>query len=212
MVTMSASRAMDFNRTYEFGYAFNRGCFHFDSAHEIDAKGLLLGHEVPHEPVLFRRQSGQRTCDVMGTTYAALSLVSKPLIDVLVRRRFTGWSTFPVRLLDGHEQEIEGYVGLSVTGRAGPIDRKRARIELDPPLVPKGRPTYIEVGMYFDPDTWDGSDFFVPDGTTAVCVVSGVKEALEESAFTNVALTPLAYYQMNRYSEPPPGREVISRE
>ena len=46
-------------------------------------------------------------------------------------------------------------------------------------------------GIFFDESTWDGSDFFVPEGTAMVCVTARVKEALEKSDLQNFALTSL---------------------
>ena len=139
----------------------------------------------------------------MGATFVAILLISERFLDTLLEVRATGWGTYPVRPYDRAGLELPGYHGLAVTGRAGPIDRSRSRIELLPPPVPEEQAMYAEIGMYFDPGTWDGSDIFMPEGTLAVCVVERVKQALEERKLTNIEFTPLSERRGKLYSEAP---------
>jgi hypothetical protein len=60
---------------------------------------LARGEESPSEPIEFVRDEGRKLHDVIGTTYATLSLVSERFLDVLREHSFTGWTTFPVRVL-----------------------------------------------------------------------------------------------------------------
>lgn len=47
-------------------------------------------------------------------------------------------------------------------------------------------------GLYFDPDTWDGSDIFMPGGRTGwVFVLDHVRDALEKAHVKNVAFQRL---------------------
>lgn len=203
---MSASE-LDFNHIYRIGMAFKSEALNFEAVQEIeDPEKLLRGEIRPGAPIAFRPTSGTRPQDLMGETHAMLKLVSERLIDTLLDERATGWSTFPVRLYGTEGNELLGYAGLAVTGRAGPIDRSKSRIELLPPPVPQGKPTYAELGMYFDPETWDGSDIFIPEGTSAVCVVERVKQALERRKLMNISFKPLTEYQMMLHSEYPKER------
>jgi hypothetical protein len=206
---MSISNGVDFSRTYEMDHAFRPGVFHFEVISVIgNSEAILKGGEQPLGELEFRAMKGSRPADVMGTTLLSLRLVSQRFADLLLDNRFTGWHTHPVNLYDKKGNSIEGYQCLVVTGRAGPIDRSRSHIRLDPPPVPQGAPTYVEVGMYYDPDSWDGSDIFIPQSTTAICVAERVKDAVEKAGLTNVQFTALSDFQGNRFSELPPGREL----
>lgn len=196
---------LDFNHIYIMSYIFPRGgTLHFEPVGDIeDPLKLLLGEVKPGRPIEFRRYSGSKPKDIMGATYAAILLVSDRFIDALVEVKATGWGTYPVRLYDKTGSELPGFHGLAVYGRAGPIDRTKSRIELIPPPVPQGQAMYAEIGMYFDPESWDGSDIFIPEGTAAVCVVERVKQALEQRKLTNIYFEPLSARQGKLFSEPP---------
>lgn len=204
MTSIAASKSLDFSRIYDLGYAFSRGALHFEAVGGIeDPDKLLRGELRPRHPIEFQPESGSKARDLIGETYATLQFVSEAFINALLEERVTGWGTYPVRLYDKAGLELPGYHGLAVTGRAGPIDHSKSRIELDPPAVPTGHPTYVERGIYFDHETWDGSDVFIPEGTRAVCVVERVKRALEKRKLTNLHFTPLSELPGMRYSEHP---------
>lgn len=62
------------------------------------------------------------------------------------------------------DELLDGFWGLEFPGRCGPLDEERVR------LVDKQYPGGVfpvRVGMYFDEKSWDGSDFFMSDDTTA---------------------------------------------
>ncbi|MCO6436247.1 MAG: hypothetical protein J5J06_04075 [Phycisphaerae bacterium] len=110
---------------------------------------------------------------------------------------FTGWSTYEVKVF-GKTDEITGYKGLSVLGRCGPTDDSKARLVwVEPNPEHMGMPglpvTAVQqkFGLYFDPDTWDGCDFFLPEGSAWIFVTERVAKALKKARATNVSLTPL---------------------
>jgi hypothetical protein len=51
--------------------------------------------------------------------------------------------------------------------------------------------THAARGRYFDPETWDGSDIFSPEGTAHLIVTESAKLALEEARATNWLLVAL---------------------
>jgi hypothetical protein len=186
------------------GSGWKRTAMRFEPFTEIEKPlKVLVGKLRPRYPIEFRWDTGSKPQDLMGTTHAILDLVSECFIDTLLEERASGWSTYPVRLYDKAGLELPGYVGLAVTGRAGPVDRSKSRIELLPPPVPQGQAMYAEIGMYFDPESWDGSDIFIPEGTAAVCVVERVKRALEKRKLTNIEFEALSEREGQLYSEHP---------
>ncbi|MEI6511383.1 MAG: hypothetical protein WCO25_05085 [Candidatus Uhrbacteria bacterium] len=46
--------------------------------------------------------------------------------------------------------------------------------------------------MFFDKETWDGTDLFIPEGTAMVVVSEPVKLAIEKAKLTNVECNRLS--------------------
>jgi uncharacterized protein DUF1629 len=158
-----------------------------------NAFALVLGEERPAEPIEFVRSQGRIPYDLIGTTWAVVDLVSAKFRGVLEEHGFTGWTTFPVRIIVDDDQEaLHGYEGLAVTGRCGALDDSLSeRVTLPPPVV-GGREAAGLRGLCFPPDSWDGSDVFTHEGRAGVCVVERVKDALEHAGVTNVKFSRLS--------------------
>lgn len=116
--------------------------------------------------------------DVIWTGIAAPVLISDRVVNLLSRARAGGWNTYEVALHGKGGEAIggyHGYHGLSVHGRCGEIDNSRS-VEV-PKVYPAGVfPVWR--GLYFDPETWDGSELFMSAGSEGwVFVVDEVKQA-----------------------------------
>jgi hypothetical protein len=109
---------------------------------------------------------------------------------------FTGWRTYPVHLYAKDGARIPGYHGLAIHGRCGPLDDSRS-VQLDT-IYPGGVfPKWY--GLYFDEETWDGSDLFMTSSEQAwIFVVEAVKRAFEKAKLTNVEFTALDQQQVPR--------------
>jgi len=158
------------------------------------AQPLIYGELIPREPVRFlqsKNTKGSRLYDVIFTGYPSTKLVSERVTQTLSEAGFSGWSTFPISLSWKNGEEISGYSGLAVTGRAGVLDDERCPIveELSPWT---GKQIHSRKGYYFDPESWDGSDFFFPRGTTLMIVTERVKVLFEKSKFKNTAFQRLS--------------------
>jgi hypothetical protein len=147
---------------------------------------LLLGVDLPKSAIDFQWDEGSDLHDVIWTTYAGLPLVSESFVDRLDATGFTGWSTYPIILTDRQALPIAGYHGLSITGRAGPIDRERSQLSVRPPRVQRGSPIARRIGLFFRNDEWDGSDFSVPEGSAYKIVTERVVNALKDLDIPNV--------------------------
>jgi hypothetical protein len=129
----------------------------------------------------------------MWTTFVAPIIVADSVVQVLRSHGFTGWSLYDVTVRDKQDQLIPGYSGLSVTGRCGNIDWASG-IEV-PRIFPAGI-FPVWKGLFFDPESWDGSDFFMPaEPVGYVFVVEAVKKALERAKIRNMGFTPLAQFE-----------------
>lgn len=187
-----------FDNLYSLGCAFKRGALHVRARDEIkEPLALLSGDSVPSTPLVFEHHSGGKPRDWVATTWTILDLVSEHFCSVLRDGRYTGWKTYPVDLHGKGDERIDGYHGLAITGRCGPIDdSKSVETWREPRVVRKpGQRVQVWVGLYFDPGTWDGSDLFVPEGTAMIIVVEAVKKALEKAKVSNVRFTRLTEYE-----------------
>jgi Immunity protein family (Imm11) len=189
---LDCSEAFDLSEGYK-GLGSGGGALRVASRELLHSDRALARGEVrPAEPIEFVRDEGRTAYDVVGTTYGRPILVSERFLDVLREHRFAGWSTFPVRVLVGDGSELDGYHGLAVTGRAGPIDDSLSAEVILPPPTQRGRARRGLRGACFPAASWDGSDVFACGESSAITVTEAVKRALEEAKATNVAFQRLS--------------------
>jgi hypothetical protein len=97
--------------------------------------------------------------EVVWTTHAVPIIIADSVVQLLRTHGFTGWSLYPTSVRDKQGQPVPGHSGLAVTGRCGNLDQSMS------PKVPRIFPGGIFPvwkGLLFDPESWDGSDFFMP--------------------------------------------------
>ena len=112
------------------------------------------------------------------------------MIQVLEEHRFTGWATFPIRVEGLMAEDFEGFRGLAATGRSGGFDDGRSRRVVRP--GPGGRPAPHRLGLHPHAGSWDGSDFFIPAGTSALCVTQPVRDALLQRRTVGILMERLS--------------------
>lgn len=164
----------------------------------VDASGFddLVAYgraeREPASPVVVRHAFGAGTPgDVVWTTTSTFLVLGPKVIETLKIEGFTGWSTFPVSLFLANGELAEGYGGLAISGRCGPLDHTRGeRITIT------GMPGYR--GFWFDPSDWDGSDVFMPRGKSWFRIVTErVKEAIEGAGFENISFIRATEFEVD---------------
>lgn len=127
--------------------------------------------------------------DIVRTGYVSPILISDRVRKLFLDHNFTGWSTYEVALHGKKGEPIPGFSGLVINGRCGPInDDHSQRVSKQ---FPK-KITHLLKGMYFDPNSWDGSDFFMPEGDNGLrFVTQQVKETFEKEKIKNIVFTSL---------------------
>lgn len=130
---------------------------------------------------------GKVPSDFVGTTLATPVMISQRVVDLMQAERFTGWVTSPCRVF-GRGGEQYDYHLLGITGRCGPMRYERS--EVFRKMLPGGPTNYLR-GMYFDPETWDGSDFFLAGKTVVKIVTKRVQQAFRKHKIRNVEMAPL---------------------
>lgn len=174
-----------------------RAPYHFDTVvdPDVDVEDLALGVGRVTKPIGFCRMSGSTPADLMGTADATVNIVSGRFVSVLRSVAATGWSLFPVELRLKADEPLPGYHGLSITGRAGPVQSELASDVIFRPF-PGSAPAAGKRGWCFEPETWDGSDVFTPDGHAALCVTEPVAEVLRASALTGLRTARMSDIEM----------------
>jgi hypothetical protein len=184
---------MDFGKVYLLNEAFSRGALRADTALTLPDLGwpIASGEVIPERPLVFKQNMGAKPKDFVGTGDVGIDLLSSRTIGVLKENGFSGWNSYPVKLLNKKGRLIPGYHGFAVTGQCGSVDNSKSQRVLK--LIPKHPEGQMPVwiGLYFDPSTWDGTDIFRPNGTVHTFVVEKVKEAFEQAKITNVRFKKL---------------------
>ena len=183
---------MNLDDFYIWDMSYRDGPLHVDPADdEIDPVGLLRGDVVPSEPVKFVRAEGNRPGDIITCSFVSIWLLSDKVVNLFRSEGITGWRTFPVEVTGKGGVPVTGYHGFTVAGRCGPIDPHRSVPAVLPPLVRGGPLRHERIGVYFDLETWDGSDIFVAPNSNVVMVIQRVKELMEQNHIRGCAFDPL---------------------
>jgi hypothetical protein len=155
--------------------------------------GLHRAEIHPNHPIQVQWvMGGAQPVEVIWTTSVAPIIVADSVVQLLRSHGFTGWSLYDVTVHGKQGEPIPGYHGLAITGRCGEIDWSKGIEE------PRVRPAGIFPvwrGLFFDPASWDGSDFFVPTNGNYVCVVEAVKKAVKKAKVRNVVFKALDQFE-----------------
>lgn len=145
----------------------------------VNTNGVLLGEVKPKGILTLERSEGRILDEVVWTDDVAVVLMSPRLVDGFKAESFSGWSTYQARVEANRKSHV--YFGLSITGRCGPIDDNRGEwVNKD------DEPGRFRRGLFFDVQSWDGSDFFIPAGTLYICITQRVRDYLETASAKNI--------------------------
>lgn len=196
MVSPSASRQFD---GFESIFAISNPLAPKEFVAELrlpldEALALMRAEKVPSHVIVARYAGGKNPPgDVVWTTFPSPLLLNRRVVQVLRDNGFTGFDVSPVELTVKNSDVIREFDFLRVFGRCGAIDDRLS------PTVEKVYPAGIFPvlkGMYFDPESWDGSDIFMPTGPTGfVLVTEKVKRALTKAKVRNIQLRGLDQFE-----------------
>ncbi len=167
------------------------GLGHDDQGFSHQLNLIRSKYEGINFPVVFKQTSGKKITDILASGWPGLLLISDKLRNLLVENHLNGWKTYPVVLKDKNENLIEGYHGFSVTGISGRKSYTNAPI-IETRYVPQGPIVKLYKGANIDLSKWDGSDFFVPEGTTGIIVTKKVAKLLKSNKISNLSLECVA--------------------
>lgn len=114
--------------------------------------------ETVSEPIRVEIQGGKRMLDVIWV--GVFPLFSNRAVDLMLGARLTGWRTYDVDVISDTGRRMEGYSGLTITGRCGEVYLDAEHSEVIYENLPAARAPFFR-GIWFDESLWDGSDFFL---------------------------------------------------
>ena len=120
---------------------------------------------------------------------------SERVVKLLQTNNITGCKFYPITIKD---HEDLSYYLLTITGRCGAFDISKSKaietieypesvIQNSDIVIPKGKFSIMK-GFHFPLESWNGSDFFVPEGGGDIIVTERVKILLEKHKVTNVVM------------------------
>lgn len=136
---------------------------------QYDEQSLIRGDGKPLEPFKLRIDEGSKLYDIAGYQDVYNFAVSERVVDVFRKNKISGWDAYDVSIVDVPDK----YYGFQVLGRCSKVKRHK-------------KPGYYK-GYKFDLNTWDGSDFFIPDGTLTIVCTEKVKQLMSDHKVSNVS-------------------------
>jgi len=169
-----------------------------DNVSKAELLSISRGEKKIIEPISFYHNIGGKPRDLISCSYAGSYLLIERFFELLEKESFTGWGSYPVKITGKKKEAVEGYRGLSIHGKCGKPDYlRREKIE----TIDKegklfgGKMFYVWKGFYFDLDSWDGSDFFHPEGNLHIIVTKRVKDCIEKAKFTGIVFEQITEYE-----------------
>lgn len=132
---------------------------------------LKIGKYTPSEPFKMKVSEGKKFFDIIRFQDVFNFAISEKLFNLLKKEDLTGWKAYRIEII---EEVDRVYYGFQVTGYSGSIVKPKE----------KG----FVLGQEFDYNTWDGSDFFCPEGTMLTFCSEKVKDLFTMHKITNVEL------------------------
>ncbi len=135
--------------------------------------------------ITLRQFEGKKYFHFIRTTLSVGSLISKSVQIKLKNSGVSGWRICPVEFCNKCGDLVDGYDMLSIVGRCGEIDKGRSKISKRKAISGDGD-IDVSVGYYFCEESWDGSDFFRPDGTRMIMCTEKAKTIVESFENSNI--------------------------
>jgi hypothetical protein len=214
----SSSTHKSFNVFYELSDPLSASAFRGevrDVAVYEEIERASRGIGGPSQVPRIMHSMGGKLCDFIWVSL--VPIIHQRVVDLLTSGEVTGWSSYPVLVIDREGREVKDYHGLCVTGRCGSIFVDRQRAEVVYRELPGGRFPYYR-GLHITTESWDGSDMFTAaDGKTGWVVVSEkVKHLFVKARVSNVRLTPISEIEtpaedQPSFAKPATGKQVHDR-
>lgn len=134
----------------------------------LEESDLILGKFKDRQPLKCKIALGKRLYDANFFNDGINSSISEKFFKALNDNDLKGWEVFNLEI----EKTNDKRYGLQIIGRCGNL------------IKPEQKGFYV--GYEFDQETWDGSDFFCPEGTALIFCTERAKKILEDNGLTNI--------------------------
>lgn len=183
---------MEYKDFFVISDKFTRGALTLVPKINADFYMVFRSEFIPEGIVECTPSLGSKHFDFLNSGYAGLYLVSNNIIELFESNAVTGWSSIPVRIKGYDEYD---YFILTITGRCSALDLTKSKTYIKAPLTPNGKPIEAKRGLYFDLNSWDGSDVFTPEKTTFIFITEKVRRLLIKIKATNVSIVNVTQYE-----------------
>lgn len=174
---------------YALYTADTKGALHVSMSAKVYSGEDVFYGSFLNEPIQLEYLQGKKPMDIIGCGWSYIYAISPKFESIL--DEFKGLKLYKTNYV-GKTGDLTDYKILSVTGRCGEIKNELSEKRLMPPIVPWGKEYEAHFGLYFDIDTWDGSDFFVPAGSYRTFITEKVKEKLDKAQLSNLHIVPIS--------------------
>lgn len=168
---------------YVFIPDFKRGALNLIPSFKEDCFKLFKNILLPENELIFSPGIGSNLYDVLNSGYAGLNLVSVKVIELLKSNNISGWNAIPAII---RRFEQEKYYVLSVSGKCKHIDYSKSELFFKKPYTSTGRAIKAKRGLFFDLESWDGSEIFSPEESMFTFVTKEVMQLFKRNKVTNV--------------------------
>lgn len=160
---------------------------------ETDIDQLFRGGIKNIKKVKFMKYNGSKELDVLNSGFPGVFVVSFKVIDLLKFNDVTGWGSIPISI-----QEMDGlnYYLLTILGKSGGIDMKKCKTFLKEPYSPTGKPIEAKKGLFFDLNSWDGSEIFSPENSRFIFCTEKVKRLFDKNRISNVIFENITQFEI----------------
>ena len=152
---------------------------------------LLYGiYEDFDFPLTFKQEKsygGKKMTDFLNTGWGGvLTPISDKVLKLLRDNNITGWKTYPIRVFEKNNVEIQGDHGFSITGRCRDLDLTIWKEKIDYQYRDSGPIYHYWKGFPLDLSTWDGSDIFLLAGTAHAFINKRVFSIFKNAKVSNI--------------------------
>lgn len=162
-----------------------------------DKISFLRGRNKNSFPLRLSYKKGKLLSDIVLLGTIGIRGYSPRIIDTIKKAGATGIEFFPLEIEGPDEivQSLKGYHGAFITGTSGPILLEKSKFRCKSVGKNLEEKIYLQVGRFFDIDTWDGSDFFNPEGTLCTYMTERIVKIISTIKLKSVRFTPASAYE-----------------
>jgi hypothetical protein len=184
---------MEYKDFYVISDKDSRGTLTLLPSLNLDYFKLFKGESNVDEPLVFQKNYGNKLFDLLFSGVAGLYLLNERVISIIEGSQITGWKTYSCKI---EPSGNTNYLVFATVGRCGAIDYSKSEIFMKQPFTPTGKAVEAKRGLYFDLNSWDGSDVFTPDNSKFIFITEKVKKLFVKNKVTNITFENITQFEL----------------